>query len=515
MARPIFRINSKRIRFIRLNTQQFLRKKRIRHLSQVGTLRKLLVKASETEFGRSFGFAEILSDPNLQDAFAKRVPVVDYDGMHIWWRRAEQGHADVAWPGKVKYFALSSGTSGAPSKHIPVTKALLRSTRKTSIRQLVALRNFGIQPVSLRTKVLTLSGSTSLQDFGIHQKGDVSGINVKNLPWFARTLHKPGQKIAAAPDWESRLAMMVEKAPSWDIGIVAGVPAWLDILLTRIRETYDLDHIHQLWPHFNAFIHGGVSITPYRSKLESHFGKPVVFAETYLASEGFFAYQSNPDSTGMELVRKAGIYFEFIPFTESHFDEDGGLLNPFPESFDLSKVELDKPYALVISTCAGAWRYLIGDVVRFVSLDPPEIIIDGRTKHFLSLCGEHLSVDNMNHALAQVGSELGLHLQEFGVAGITKGKSFGHHWYVACDTSGVDPEKVKIRLDEALKSLNDDYAVERQHALSHLEVTLMPGNLFIDFLASQGRAGGQSKFPRVLKGQVLDSWLEFLRDEGV
>lgn len=514
MARRPFLLPRRRFRTLNLAARKLLNVARGQRYAQRRTFRSLLQRAVDTAFGRHYHFADILASPDPIAQFKKVVPVVDYDGMHPWWERAEAGEADVTWPGVVKYFALSSGTSGAPSKHIPVTQALLRSTRATSVRQLLALQKFGLSPLALRLKVLTLAGSTTLQDFGHHMKGDVSGINVKQLPWFARTLHKPGQKIAAAPDWESRLRLMVEQAPNWDIGTVAGVPAWLDILLERIIETYQLGNIHELWPNFQVYIHGGVAIHPYREKLNRHLGKPIIFAETYLASEGFFAFQSRPSSQGMELVRNAGIFFEFIPFTEEYFDGDGKLKTQFPKTATIKTALLDVPYALVISTCAGAWRYLIGDVVKFISLSPPEIIIDGRTKHFLSLCGEHLSVDNMTQAITRVAKELGLHFPEFGVAGVPHGDRFGHQWYVACNDPQADPDQIQAALDAALCTINDDYAVERQHALAYMGVRVLPGQVFIDYLASLGKAGGQSKFPRVLKGAVLEGWQAFLAKQG-
>lgn len=514
MARRPFLLPKRRFGTLNIAARKLLNAARGQRYAQRRTFRSLLQRAADTAFGRHYRFADILSAADPVAAFKKTVPVVDYDGMHPWWARAEKGESDVAWPGVVKYFALSSGTSGAPSKHIPVTRALLRSTRTTSVRQLLALQKFGLSPLALRSKVLTLAGSTTLQDFGHHMKGDVSGINVKQLPWFARTLHKPGQKISAAPDWESRLRLMVEQAPNWDIGTVAGVPAWLDILLERIITTYQLGNIHEIWPNLQVYIHGGVAIHPYREKLQRHFGKPVIFAETYLASEGFFAYQSRPNSQGMELVRNAGIFFEFIPFTDEFFDGDGKLKMQFPRTETLRTAKLGQAYALVISTCAGAWRYLIGDVVKFVSMSPPEIIIDGRTKHFLSLCGEHLSVDNMTQAITQVAKELGLHFPEFGVAGIPYEERFGHQWYVACNDPKADPARIQAALDAALMAVNDDYAIERKHALAYMGVRVLPGQVFLDYLASLGKAGGQSKFPRVLKGAVLEHWMDFLAKKG-
>ncbi len=302
---------------------------------------------------------------------------------------------------------------------------------------------------------------------------------------------------------------MVENAPKWDIGVIAGVPAWLEILMERIEKRYGLESIHDIWPNFQAYIHGGVAIDPYRKKLQKHFKRDVALVETYLASEGFIALQGHPNAKGMELLADHGIFYEFIPFNETNFDEDGQLRDPFTETLTLKQAEIGKPYALAMSTCAGAWRYMIGDVVRFVSKDPPELIIEGRTKHFLSLVGEHLSVDNMTQALTTTANAMGLSCPEFGVAGIPHADRFAHHWYIACDQK-ADSEQFKAMLDQELKRLNDDYAVERDYALKYLFVTFLPNQVFIDYLASLGKAGGQSKFPRVLKGGQLDSWLEFL-----
>jgi hypothetical protein len=433
--------------------------------------------------------------------------------MHPWWARAEAGEPNVTWPGKIKFFALSSGTSGAPSKHIPVTKDMIRAVQAASVRQLLTLRKFHLGSTALQRKILTLSGSTTLQDFGNHYKGDVSGINVKHIPYIIRTLKNPSQKIARLADWDERLRLMVEQAPKWDIGIVAGVPAWLDVLLEKIIKTYDVESIHDIWPNLRAFIHGGVSIGPYKSKLETHFGRPMAYIETYLASEGFIALQSGPHARGMELIHSNGIFYEFIPFNEDNFDDEGHVRHPFVETLNIDQVEVNKPYALVMSTCSGAWRYLIGDVVRFVSLAPAEIIIDGRTKHFISLCGEHLSVDNMNTGTSAVAEKLGVSFPEFTVSGIQHQGRFGHHWFIACDQK-VDPNVVQKLLDEELTRINDDYPVERKHALKHMQVEILPNSVFMDYLEHMGKVGGQSKFPRVLKGSKYTEWVDWLTANG-
>lgn len=483
-------------------------------LGQERTFNKLLVKAKDTAFGKYYGFEDILASAHPLDRFRDTIPLCNYDTMHPWWVRAEAGEADVCWPGVVRYFALSSGTSGAPSKNIPVTKDLIRVTQQASVRQLLVLRRFKVSPSIISKKILTLSGSTTLQYYGNHYKGDVSGIHAKHIPRVMKTMQKPGRRIAGATNWESRLKLMVQNAPKWDIGVVAGVPAWLDILMERIEQRYGADSIHDIWPNFQAYIHGGVAIDPYRKKLKTHFSREVAFVETYLASEGFIALQSHPDAHGMEILAEHGIFYEFIPFDEVNFDADGQLKDPHARTQTLSDVELGKPYALVMSTCAGAWRYLIGDVVRFVNSDPPELIIEGRTKHFLSLVGEHLSVDNMTHAITATADKLGVSFPEFGVAGIPYESRFAHQWYIACDET-VDPETVQRTLDAELIRLNDDYAVERQHALAHMFVRILPNQVFIDYLAKMGRAGGQSKFPRVLKGHQHEGWVDYLKARGL
>ena len=507
---------------IRLLTQSLRRRialtgrvSRFRQDAKLGQERvfiKLLQRAADTQFGRYYDFSGILQSPKPVEMFRQSVPLCNYDGMLQWWRRSEAGEPNVAWPGKVRYFALSSGTSGAPSKHIPVTKDMIRATQAASIRQLLTLRKFKMGQVVLQRRILTLSGSTTLQDFGHHFKGDVSGINVKHIPLIVRTLQKPGFKISRTTDWESRLQMMVEKAPKWDIGIVAGVPAWMDILMEQIIAHHKLDTIHDIWPNLRAFIHGGVAIGPYKRKLEQHFNRKMAYVETYLASEGFIALQTRPHAEGMELLHSNGIYYEFLPFNEENFDSDGQVKDLHARTLDIHEVEIGKPYALIMSTCSGAWRYLIGDVIRFVSLAPVELIIDGRTKHFLSLCGEHLSVDNMNHGTEAVAQKLGINFSEYTVAGLQREGRFGHHWFIGCD-SKVNKVEVQKLLDIELKRLNDDYGVERLHALKHMIVNILPNHVFIDYLEFLGKAGGQSKFPRVMKKQQYEDWIAWLKSQ--
>lgn len=479
---------------------------------QMRSLRSLLERAQYTSFGKKYRFEQMLSETlEWEQAFRETVPFHNYDSMFAqWWKRSLDGEENVAWPGKVKYFALSSGTSGAASKHIPVTSDMIRSTKKVGLRQFYSMTNFHIPPGTFQKGVLMLGGSTSLMKHGDYYEGDMSGISAKNMPRIlSNFFYKPGQKISRNPKWEERIRLIVKKAPQWDVGILCGVPAWAQIVLEEIVKTYGLETIHDIWPNLRVYIHGGVAFDPYREHFKRLFGNPVHFFETYMASEGSFGFQARPGAEGIKLVLNAGIFFEFIPFDDDHFD-DQGELKGHPRSYWIDEVQPGVKYAVVISTCAGAWRYLIGDVVRFTDVAEHEIVIVGRTKQFLSLCGEHTSVDNLNKAIDEVNRQLGVQIKEFAVAGLAYDNLFAHKWYIGCDEP-IDPQQVRALIDETLCRVNDDYAVERTSALKEVFVELLPPHLFIDYLKHTGKYGAMNKFPRVLKGAQLNDWESFLQ----
>jgi hypothetical protein len=256
-----------------------------------------------------------------------------------------------------------------------------------------------------------------------------------------------------------------------------------------------------------------VAFEPYKKGFEKLLGKPITYIETYLASEGFLAYQNRQEARGMHLALNNNIFFEFVPFDEHNFDTDGNMVED-PETFMIHEIEENKDYSLLISTNAGAWRYAIGDTVRLIDRENSEIIITGRTKHFLSLVGEHLSVDNMNKAIEMVSEELNISIPEFTVAGIPHGTFFAHQWYIATNDQ-VDSNDLKLRIDKKLKEINDDYEVERKHALKDIFVTVLPEHTFMDFMEKKGKVGGQHKFSRVLKGKMLEEWKLFLQEQLV
>jgi hypothetical protein len=477
--------------------------------AQRRTLKKLLRMANDTAFGEYYNFWDILRSKNPIKMFQERVPVFDYNSIYKqWWYRTLTGESYVAWPGTVKYFALSSGTSEASSKYIPVTNDMIRAIKKTSIRQLVSLAQYDFPNEFYEKGILMLGGSTHLQFNGTYYEGDLSGITAGNLPFWFQHFYKPGKRISKERQWSTKLDEIVKNAKEWDIGVIVGVPAWLQILLERIIKHYNLNTIHDIWPNLSIYVHGGVSFVPFMKGFEKLLAKPLVYIETYLASEGFIAFQSRPKTESMELVLDNGIFFEFVPFNDKNFNSEGNVV-AHPETITIGEVEENKEYALLLSTCSGAWRYLIGDTIKFTSLEKNEIVITGRTKHFLSLCGEHLSQENMNSAVKMLGDDLNIDIREFTVAGIRYDSMFAHKWFLGTDDE-ISPELAKEKIDENLKILNDDYRVERIAAIKEVMVEILPSEVFYDWMKMKGKEGGQNKFPRVLKNQQISEWEEHI-----
>lgn len=479
---------------------------------QTNVLRKLIEKAKDTEFGKAHGFEELYFSTNISEDFAKKVPVGDYSSMFPWWERARDGEKDIAWPGKVNYFALSSGTSEGASKYIPITADMLKTIKRTSTRQLLSIARTDDLPKDAMTKdSLMVSGSTDLDYNGINYSGDLSGITTGNLPLWFQPFSKPVKETRKKKDWQEKIDEMVRDAKKWDVGMVAGVPAWIQILFEKIIDYYKLETIHDIWPNFQVYIHGGHAFAPYKKAFEKLLGRPIHYFETYLASEGFLAFQATADAEGMKLQIKNGIYFEFIPFDSENFTEEG-TIKPNAKALTLMDVEMGKEYAPIISTCSGAWRYLIGDTIKFVDFKNLEVVITGRTKHFLSLVGEHLSVENMTKAVSTLSDEMNIEMREFTVCGERYDNLFAHHWYIACDDA-LDHTNIKERLDALLCELNDDYAVERKHALKEVIVDIVPTKYFLQWMEMRGRLGSQNKVPRVMKGEMMESWKSFVHEQ--
>ncbi len=482
--------------------------------AQKKELIKLLRKAQFTAIGEHYKFSKLLNLPDVERAFKNSVAVHDYQSMYKrWWYRALNGETYVTWPGKVKYFALSSGTSEASSKYIPVTADMLKGIKLATLHQLVSTTKYDFPLEFYEKGILMIGGSTHLQYNGTYYEGDLSGITAGNIPFWFQHFYKPGRRISKTSDWATKLNEMVRKAPEWDIGILVGVPAWVQILMERIIEEYNLKSIHDIWPNLRAYVHSGVSFKPYAKSFEKLMGKPMMYQESYLASEGYVAYQNRPLAEGMEMVLNNGIYYEFVPFNDANFDEEGNLRDK-PIALSIGDIEVGTEYALLMTTNAGAWRYLLGDTIKFVDKKRSEIVITGRTKHFISICGEHLSQDNMNRALELMQEDLDVEVKEFTVAGVSHDSLFAHRWYIGTDDA-LDPELARQRIDEHLKNLNDDYRVERMEAIKDVFVTVLPSQVFYDYMKQKGKEGSANKFPRVLRNSRFDEWDEYLKQRGL
>jgi hypothetical protein len=477
--------------------------------AQIRVLKRLLFKAQNTAFGETYKFERMAGSKNFVKDFQETVPIHDYSSMFKnWWYRSLNGEPYVTWPGRVKYFALTSGTSEASSKHIPVTAGMLRAIQKASVRQLISTTKYGFPDEFYEKGILMIGGSTHLQYNGAYYQGDLSGITAKNIPFWFQHFYKPGMRISREQEWSVKLDEIVRNAGSWDIGIIVGVPAWIQIMLEKIISYYKVSTIHDIWPNLGAYVHSGVSFEPYIRSFEKLLGRPILYNESYLASEGYIAFQQPGLKTGMGMITDNGIFFEFIPFNDSNFDPEGEL-RPNPEVVTLDGVEEGTEYALLLSTCAGAWRYLIGDTLKFTNTKKAEILLTGRTKQFISLCGEHLSQDNLNRAIGMLQQELHVQISEFAITGVSCGNLFAHHWYLGTNDA-LDPAVAAVKLDGYLKELNDDYRVERIEAIRAVTAEVLPLHVFLDWMKIRGKEGGAHKFPRVLKNGQLAEWKSFI-----
>ncbi len=477
--------------------------------AQKKVLTKLLRKAQFTAIGEHYKFSDLLESDNVQESFQNVVPVHNYQSMYKrWWYRALNGESYVAWPGKVKYFALSSGTSDASSKYIPITSDMLTGIKQVSLRQLLSSTKVGFSADFYETGILMIGGSTHLQYNGTYYEGDLSGITAASIPFWFQHFYRPGRRISRTTDWATKLDELVKKAPSWDIGIIVGVPAWVQILLERIIKEYNLDTIHDIWPNLAVYVHSGVSFKPYMRSFDKLVSKPLIYNESYLASEGYIAFQNGIETKGMELVVDNGIYYEFIPFNSDNFDDEGNF-SENPQTITIGDVEEGVDYAMLMSTNAGAWRYLIGDTTRFVDKSKSEIIITGRTGHFISICGEHLSQENMNRVIELLQDELDIEIKEFTVAAVHHDNLFAHKWFLGTDDE-LDGTVAAEIIDNHLKNLNDDYRVERMEAIKDICVNVLPSSAFYDYMKISGREGSANKFPRVLKNSRIKEWEDYL-----
>ncbi len=458
---------------------------------QEEVLYDLLSEARGTSIGREYDFGSIKS----YEVFAERVPIRQYESIEPLIERNRRGEQNVFWPGKIQWFAKSSGTTNAKSKFIPVSDEALDDCHFKAGKDMLCLYiNNNEDTEIFKGKGLRLGGSSAVYEDNDTYFGDLSAIIIENMPFWADISSAPSQKTALMSEWETKLDAIVHETIKEDITSLAGVPSWMLVLLNRVLEVTGKENLLQVWPNLEVYFHGGVNFKPYREQYEKLIPKKDFrYYETYNASEGFFAIQDQNDSDELLLMLDYGIFYEFIPM-DQYEGEDS-------KAIPLDQVELDKNYALVISTNSGLWRYLIGDTVKFTNLKPYRIKITGRTKHHLNVFGEELMVENAEDALEKTCKMTGSQIMEYTVAPLfmNGGSNGGHEWLIEFRKQPESLEDFTRILDESLKEVNSDYEAKR-----YMDMTLrMPTvyvareGLFYDWLKAKNKLGGQHKVPRL------------------
>ncbi|GAA4501557.1 GH3 auxin-responsive promoter family protein [Hymenobacter ginsengisoli] len=480
--------------------------------AQAAVLRYLLGRARGTDWGRRYGYAPALS----ASEFAERVPVSTYEQLYPELEKVLRGQPNVLWPGTApRWQARSSGTTNARSKYLPVTTEALHDNHYRAGRDMLALatHHYPSQRV-IGGKTLSLGGSVGPSPFGSHAvAGDVSALIMQSLPGWAQALRTPPLPLALLDEWEEKIERIAQHVLRQDVRVLAGVPTWILVLLRRVLDLAGAQDLRQVWPRLGLFLHGAVAFGPYRSLFDELMpGGQLRYLEIYNASEGYFALQDEPGSPDLLLLLEHGIYYEFLPAEQ--FD------SPDPRPVPLEDVTIGPSYALVISSSAGLWRYLVGDTVRFTSLRPYRVRITGRTKHFLNAFGEEVVVENAEAAIAAAARATGCAVRDFTAApvyfaaasGTSRG---GHEW--AVELSGpppTDAARFSQLLDSELRKINSDYDAKRHRdlALAPPRVHFVPTGTFETWLRHRGRLGGQRKVPRLANSrQVLEEVLALVR----
>ncbi len=451
----------------------------------------LLRSAENTVLGKKYEYNSI---KNYQ-TFNERIPVSTYEELEPYIEQTRQGAQNIFWNSNIKYFAKSSGTTNAKSKFIPVSSEALDNNHYKASKDLLCMYLNNNEDSQLFTgKSLRLGGSKELYENNNTFFGDLSAILIDNMPMWAEFSSTPSNKTSLMSDWETKLPAIIKESSLENVTSLAGVPSWMMVLLNKTLEENKKTNILEIWPNLEVYFHGGVSFDPYKEQYKNLFPKSdFKYYEIYNASEGFFALQDRNDSNELLLMLDYGIFYEFIPMDT--FGKDNQKVIP------LSEVEIGKNYALVITTNSGLWRYLIGDTIRFTSLNPFRIKVTGRTKHHINVFGEELMVENTDSALAKTCATLNCEILDYTVAPIfMEGKEKGaHEWIIEFKKHPENIENFTELLDKNLQEVNSDYEAKRINnmTLNKLVLHVAKENLFYNWLKKNDKLGGQHKIPRL------------------
>ncbi|GAA4764930.1 MULTISPECIES: GH3 auxin-responsive promoter family protein [Flavobacterium] len=451
----------------------------------------LIRLAENTVLGKQYDFESVKS----YHTFQERVPISTYEDLEPFIERTRKGEQNVFWNEPIKWFAKSSGTTNAKSKFIPVSGQALEDCHYKASKDLLCLYLNNNEESQLFTgKSLRLGGSKQLYEDNNTFFGDLSAILIDNMPFWAEFSSTPSNKTSLMSEWETKLMAIVNETKNENVTSFAGVPSWMMVLLNKVLEETGKTNLFEVWPNLEVYFHGGVSFDPYREQYKNILPKnDFKYYEIYNASEGFFAIQDLNNSNDLLLMLDYGIFYEFIPM-----DTFG---TPHQKTIRLAEVELNKNYAVVITTNSGLWRYLIGDTVRFTSLKPYRIKVTGRTKHHINVFGEELMIENTDQALAKTCKTTNSEVVDYTVAPVfMSGKQKGaHEWIIEFRKQPDDLSKFSQLLDENIQALNSDYEAKRYNnmTLNPLTINIARENLFYDWLKNQDKLGGQHKIPRL------------------
>jgi hypothetical protein len=464
------------------------------HEVQDELFRRLIQTGGSTEFGKKFGFSSV----HNYEEYRQRVPIHTYEKIFPYIERLMRGEQNILWPSEIKWFSKSSGTTNARSKFIPVSQEALEDCHFKGGKDLLSIYVNNFPDTRLFDgKGLAVGGSHQINEYDSSASsfyGDVSAVIMQNLPHWAQFIRTPSLETALMSNWEEKIEKMARETAEVNVTNIAGVPTWTILLIQRIVELEKKQNIMEIWPQLEAFFHGAVSFKPYKNLFKSLIPNPEMrYWETYNASEGFFGIQDRSDREEMLLMLDYGIFYEFIPLEE--------IEKELPRAVRLGEVELNKNYAMVITTNAGLWRYSIGDTVKFTSLSPYRIKISGRTKHFINAFGEEVIIENAEAAITRACELTGAEIDNFTAAPVflNEGRKGSHEWIVEFKVEPGNLSEFTMILDQSLRAINSDYDAKRANdlALTIPKVHAVRSGTFYNWMKRRGKLGGQNKVPRL------------------
>ena len=462
------------------------------HEVQEEWFQSLLSTAEATEWGKKYDYNSILTP----DTYKERVPIQDYNSLKPYIERMIKGEQNILWPSDIKWFAKSSGTTSDRSKFIPLSEEALEDCHYQGGKDMLSVYCHNRPDTKILTgKSVMLGGSSQIISTNSDSYyGDLSSIILRNLPFWAELHRTPKNEVSLNPNFEEKIEQAAQITIQENVTNLAGVPTWNVVLAKRILEITGKDNLLEVWPNLEFYSHGGVSFKPYREQFKKLIpSDSMYYLENYNASEGYFALQDQSDSEDLLLMLDYGIYYEFLPMEHLH-DEH-------PKTLGLHEVELGKNYALIISTNAGLWRYMVGDTVRFVNLHPYRIQVTGRTKQYINAFGEEVIVDNADDALKRACDETQATIRDYTAGPIyfSDGEAGAHEWVIEFDEQPSDFDKFCQVFDATLREINSDYDAKRFNnmALRFPVIHNAPDGTFYRWMKSQGKLGGQNKVPRL------------------